>query len=62
MRKTEAVNLWRRDILTTFNTDQRKDKGALTESWFAFINYLREDNLITESQYHEWLPPVECRR
>lgn len=61
MRKTEAVNLWRRDILTVFNAEEREDRGMLSESWSAFIHYLREDGKITESQYHEWLPPAECR-
>lgn len=61
MTKVQAVAQWRKYIFAEFSPEQRQDRGLVAESWGVFIDGLCKDGQITERQYHEWLPPVECR-
>lgn len=63
MTKVEAVFQWRKSILPLVKKQEsgKADLGMRTETWAVYIDDLRKDGHITEKQYHEWLPPIECR-
>ena len=61
MTKTQAIEIFKSEILSQIDKTDKKDKALVTFEWHAFTDSLCKNGDITKNQYNNWVNPVFCK-